>query len=57
MKSWFSLQEEENRIMKKAAVISAIVLAAALSFQGTWAREPVAGEAAPVSEAAYTYDN
>ena len=43
--------------MKKAAVISAMVLAAALSFQGTWAREPVAGEAAPVSEAAYTYDN
>lgn len=35
--------------MKKAAVISAMVLAAALSFQGTWAREPVAGEAASVS--------
>ena len=43
--------------MKKAAVISAMILAAALSFQGTWARESVAGEAASVSEAAYTYDN
>lgn len=43
--------------MKKAAVISAMLLALAMPFGGALAEEGAAGEAASVSSEIYTYDN
>lgn len=43
--------------MKKAAVISAMLLALAMPFGGALAEESAAGEAASVSSEIYTYDN